>query len=44
MLEKQLEAGHKPPAEDCYCVELDGERIVCIASKNAHVTRSINTG
>ena len=40
VLEKTaLEAGHKPPAEDCYCVELDGERIVCIASKNAHVLR-----
>tara|TARA_Y100000287_G_scaffold70659_2_gene56001 strand:- start:1971 stop:2579 length:609 start_codon:yes stop_codon:yes gene_type:complete len=40
VLEKTaLEAGHKPPAEDCYCIELDGERIVCIASKNAHVLR-----
>ena len=40
VLEKTaLEAGHKPPAEDCYCVELDGERIVCIASKNAHILR-----
>ena len=40
VLEKTaVEAGHKPPAEDCYCVELDGERIVCIASKNAHVLR-----
>ena len=40
VLEKTaLEAGHEPPAEDCYCVELDGERIVCIASKNAHVLR-----
>ena len=40
VLEKTaLEAGHKPPAEDCYCVELDGEKIVCIASKNAHVLR-----
>ena len=40
VLEKTaLEAGHKPPAEDCYCIELEGERIVCIASKNAHVLR-----
>jgi hypothetical protein len=40
VLEKTaIEAGHKPPAEDCYCVELEGGRIVCIASRNAHILR-----